>query len=367
MAVLEGMAPSDAGAVDELARSILGHGSAVELDALVGVPAKSMHIALAPAGVAFRQGKQMSAYAWSEIHEVRVRRGTVLLKTEAARERIVRKKDATTIQPYTEKRTRGIRVIVDGVAESGIAAPLSRVLEDMRARRFSFQGTSWITYVNSLDALHTDFDANDDPIIPMTAASLWLAVGLIAALVIPVGVNAATLRAVPAGAFALWDPLGTLDPRGLIAGFAFSAMVAGFALRLALGRAAVIWGHGAARGWARPDSGPLKRFATRQLARIVMAPASAATIVLLALLAFWPNVAATVLVSPSGVRNTVLVPFVSVEEPWRAAVEITRQANGTAIRFADGRVLTTVGHELGGGTQQQFFDLTSAWRKAATR
>ena len=71
------------------------------------------------------------------------------------------------------------------------------------------------------------------------------------------------------------------------------------------------------------------------------------------------------LVSPAGVRNTVLVPFVSVEEPWRAALEISRQANGTAIRFADGRVLTTAGHELGGGTQQQFFDLTTAWRAAA--
>jgi hypothetical protein len=365
MAVLEGMAPAGAGVIDELARSIVEHPSAVPLEALVGVPAKSMRISLAPAGVAFRRGKQVDAYSWSEVRAVRVRRGTVLVKTEAARERVVRKKDSTTVQPYTEKRTRGIRVVVDGVTESSIAAPLARVLEEMRSGTFSYQGTSWIAYVNSLDALHTDFDAHDDPSIPMTAASLWLAVGLMAALVIPVGVNAATLRSVPAGSFALWDPLGTLDPRGVIAAFAFSAMVAGLGLRLALGRAAVIWGHGAARGWARPDSGRLKRLAVRQLARMVMAPASAAVIVLLALVTYWPNVAATVLVSPSGVRNTVLVPFVSVEEPWRAAVEITRQANGTAIRFADGRVLTTVGHELGGGTQQQFFDLVTAWRAAA--
>ena len=299
MAVLEGMAPAAAGAVDELARSIIEHPSAVRLDALVGVPAKAMRILLAPSGVVLRRGSQVSAYTWSEVREVRVRRGTVLLKTEAARERIVRKKEETTIQPYTEKRTRGIRVVVDGVTESGIAAPLVRVLEEMRAGRFSYQGTSWISYVNAIDALHTDFDAHDDPSIPMTATSIWLAVGLIAALVIPVGVNAATLRSVPAGSFALWDPLGVLDPRGVIAGFAFSAMVAGLGLRLALGRAAVIWGHGASRGWARPDSGRLKRLAVRQLARMVMAPASAALIALLALLAFWPNVAATVLVSPS--------------------------------------------------------------------
>src|SRR5437773_2311771 len=276
MAVLEGMAPAGAGAIDELARSIVEHPSTVHLEALVGVPARSMRVLLAPTGVAFQRGKRVDAYAWREVREVKLRRGTVLVRSEAARERVVRKKDVTTLQPYVEKRTRGIRVVVDGVSETAVAAPLWRVLEDMRTGGFSYQGTSWITYVNSIDALHTDFDAHDDPSIPMTAASLWLAVGLIAALVIPVGVNAATLRSVPAGAFALWDPLGVLDPRGLIAAFAFSALVAGLGLRLAIGRAAVIWGHGAARGWARPDSGRLKRLAVRQLARIVMAPASAA-------------------------------------------------------------------------------------------
>ena len=365
MAALEGIATAGTAAVDELARSITEHPSAVRLDAQVGVPAKQMRISLAPAGIAFQRGKRVDAYAWSEVRSVKVRRGTVLVGTEAARERVAQKKGATTIHPYTERRTRGIRVVVDGLAESSIAAPFARVLEEMRGGTFSYQGTSWIAYVNSLDALRTDFEAHDDPSIPATAASLWLAVGLVAALVIPVGVNAATLRSVPAGSFALWDPLGALDPRGVIAAFAFSALIAGLGLRLALGRGAVIWGHGAARGWARPDSGRLKRLAVRQLARMVMAPASAAVIVLLALVTFWPNVAATVLVGPSGVRNTVLVPFVSVEEPWRSAVEITRQSSGTAIRFADGRVLSTAGHDLGGGTQQQFFDKTTEWRTAA--
>jgi hypothetical protein len=365
MAVLEGMAPAGADAVDELARSISEHPAAVRIDALVGVPAKPARIALAPAGITLQRGKRVTAYAWSEVREVRVRRGAVIVKTEAARERMVRKKDTTRIEPYVERRSRGVRVVVDGVVEPSVAQPLSRVLEEMRSGTFSYQGTTWIAYVNSLDGLHTLFDANDDPAIPATAATLWIAVGLLVSLVIPAGVNAATLRAVPAGSFAIWDPLGPLDPRGVIAGFAFSAMVATLGLRLALGRAAGIWATGAARGWARPDSGRLKRLLVRQLARMVMAPSSAAVIVLLALLAFWPNVAAPVLVGPTGARNAVLLPFISLDEPWRSALDIKQDGAGTTIRFADGRVATTVGHDLGGGTQQQFFDKTTSWRAAA--
>jgi hypothetical protein len=365
MAVAGSVALGGADTLDELARSIVEHGAAVRLEALVGVPAKPAQLAFAPTGLAITRGKRVDAYRWSEVRWTKLRRGAAAVRTEAPRERVVKKKDTTEIRPYIEKKTRGIRVLVDGIVEPHLARPLTNVLEDMRTGKFSYQGTSWIAYQNSVDSLHHAFDEQNDPAIPAAAAGLWLAVGFLISLIVPVGVNAANLRAVPAGSFAIWDPLGILDPRGIIAGFAASAMITAIVLRLGLGTAATIWARGASRGWARRGGNPLVRIAIRQLARMVMAPASAAVIVLLALLAFWPNVAATVLVSASGARNEVLLPFISLDQPWRAAIDITREGNGTTIRFADGRVATTVGHELGGGTQQQFFDKTTAWRAAA--
>ncbi|MEK7862680.1 MAG: hypothetical protein AAB295_05380, partial [Chloroflexota bacterium] len=107
----------------------------------------------------------------------------------------------------------------------------------------------------------------------------------------------------------------------------------------------------------------------RALGRLVLASSSSAAIVLLALLSFWPNIAATVLIDRQGIRNEVLLPFISLEQPWRAVTDIAQTGAAprevVRFRFADGRELSTDGLALGGGTPSQLLDVSTAWRAAA--
>ncbi len=359
-AVFEG-----AGSSDELARSITDHAAAIRVDASVGVPAKSAQLVLAPAGLVIQRSKSSTAYRWGEVRSIGVTRGAVIVRVEAPRERTVTKKEGTEVQRYTEKRRIGMRIQVDRVDEPSLAPAFSHVLEDMRASTFSFKGTPWIAYRNEIDRLHGAFDQQDDAVLPLAAAGLWVALGLMLMFLVPIGVNAATVRTVPAGAFAISDPLGAFDPRSIIAGFALAAMASALVLRFALGRASTIWARGAVRGWAQPHSGQLARFVIRQVGQLVLAVPSAAVIVLISLLAFWPNIAAMVIVDPIGAHNEVLLPFISLDEPWRNVTSITRDTAGVTIHFADGRIATTAGHELGGGNINQFFERINTWRAAA--
>ncbi|HKW79259.1 MAG TPA: hypothetical protein VJQ09_09150, partial [Candidatus Limnocylindria bacterium] len=311
------------------------------------------------------RGQRADPYRWSEVRSVSVRRGAILIKTEAPREKVVKKKGIAETQQYVEKRTTGLRIVVEGVDEPTLAPLFASVLEDMRGGKFSYRGTSWLEYQNGIDHLKGEFHYQDDEVMPLAAAGLWVAIGLMSIFLVPIAVNAATVRTVPAGAFAIWDPLGPFDPRSIIAGFALAAMAAVLVLRLALGKSSMVWARGAARGWARPDSRPLARLVARVMGRLTVETPTAAIVVLLSLLAFWPNTAATVIVDPTGVRNEVLLPIVSLEEKWRSTTSITKEGQGVTIRFIDGRIVGTQGHELGGGTQNQFFDLTNQWWKAA--
>jgi hypothetical protein len=352
-------------APNELVRAIVDYASAVQVDARVGVPAKTARIRLAPAGLAVMQDKVSDAYQWSEVREIAVRRGAIVVKTEAPREKMVRRKDEVQIKPYTEKRSRAMRVLIDGVPEPSLVPAFARILEDMRTAKFSYNGTSWIEYQNAVDRAHTEFQHQDDVVLPAAAGGMWLAVGLLAMALIPLAMNAANARAVPAGTFSISDPLGAFDPRSIIAGFALSALITTVVMRFAMGPVWKVWARGAARGWARRDNGRLVRLGVRQLGRVLHASSSAAVIVLLAVLSFWPNIAATVLVGPTGVRNEVLLPFISIDEPWSRATSIVREPGGVTIRFADGRTASTIGHELGGGTENQLVEVTNQWWKAA--
>jgi hypothetical protein len=365
MAMVGSMAVDGSQAPTELLRSISEYASAVQVDARVGIPAKTTRLRLAPAGLAIYQAKTSDAYQWSEVREIAVRRGSIVVTTEAPREKLVRKKEDVQVVAYTEKRSRAMRVVIDGVPEPSLVPAFARILEDMRTAKFSYNGTSWIEYQNAVDRAHTEFLHQDDMVLPAGAAGMWAAIGLLAMALIPLATNAANARAIPAGAFSISDPLGAFDPRSVIAGFALSALITTVVMRLALGKPWPVWARGAARGWARRDNGRYVRLAVRQLGRILLASSSAAVIVLLALLSYWPNIAATVIVAQDGVRNEVLLPFISLEESWKRAVAITREPGGVTIRFLDGRTASTIGHELGGGTENQLIEVASQWWKAA--
>ncbi len=359
------------GRSDALMLSIANERSAARTDAELGTLGKPVHVIAGTAGIAFLHGRSAIAYEWVDVRSVSTRRGSVLVRTESVRESLVRTKRGTEIRRVAETKERAFRLVVDDVVEPGLSETFARVLDDMRSGGFSTHDTAWHEYQNAIERIQGEFSDQDDHILPIAAAGLWLAIGLMATFLVAAMINAAAAHAVPAGAFALSNRVGPLDPRSIVAAFAFSAIVTTFVLRLALGRHAVVWARGVARGWHQTGARLLHPL-IRQLGRILLDTSSSAAIVLLALLAFWPNIAATVLIDAQGVRNEVLLPFISLEESWRDVVEISRidaadprDRPGVHIRFGDGREVSTLGWDLGGGTEGQLFQLATAWRQAA--
>ena len=111
----------------------------------------------------------------------------------------------------------------------------------------------------------------------------------------------------------------------------------------------------------------------RQLGRVLHATQSAAIVMLLALLAFWPNIATTTLVGQEGVRHEIPLPFIGLDETWRAVTDISITGSSTAdlrdrtvtIKFNDGRELVAHPDDIIGGTATQLFNLATQWRKTA--
>jgi hypothetical protein len=356
---------------DTLMLAIANERGAARSDAQLGVLGKPVHVIAGTAGIAFLQGRSGAAYDWDDVRSVAVRRGWLVVRTEAIRQIVRHTKQGIEVRRVAERDTRSFRLVVDDVVEPALSVPFARVLEDMRVRAFSVHSTSWHEYQNAIERIQGEFSDQDDHVLPIAAAGLWIALGLMATFLVAAMLNAAAARAVPAGAFSLTTRIGPLDPRAIVAAFAFSAILTSFVLRLALGRHAAVWTRGVARGWHRTGA----RFwhpLIRQLGRVLLDTPSAAAIVLLALLTFWPNIAATVLIDAQGIRNEVLLPFISLEEGWPNVVEISRIAPsdprdrpGVHIRFSDGRDISTYGLDLGGGTEGQLFQLATAWRQSA--
>lgn len=351
---------------DQTLMSIVNDPAAVRSDARLGPFGKPAHIVASAAGLAI-VAERSDAYAWTEVRRVRARRGALVIDTQQTRERADPKRNGE-LRRWVEKRTRVFRPLVDEVEESRLSATLAPVLDEMRVGRFSPHGTAWHDHLNAIDRLRGEFSDQDDDVLPVAAAGLWLSVGAMGMFVVAAFVNATAARAVPPGTFSLLHRVGPLDPRAVIAAFAFSALVTTLVLRIALGPQAVIWARGAARGWHH-RGGRVRGTAIRLLGRLVLASSSSAAIVLLALLSFWPNIAATVLIDRQGIRNEVLLPFISLEQPWRSVTDIAQTGSApreaVRFRFADGRELSTEGLALGGGTAPQLFDLSTAWREAA--
>src|SRR5258708_40354087 len=98
MAMVGSVAVGGSQAPNELLRAIVDYASAVQVDARIGVPAKSARIRLAPAGLALLRDKVSDAYQWSEVREIAVRRGAIVLKTEAPREKLGKGKQEVHLQ-----------------------------------------------------------------------------------------------------------------------------------------------------------------------------------------------------------------------------------------------------------------------------
>ncbi|TMC06431.1 MAG: hypothetical protein E6J35_02880 [Chloroflexi bacterium] len=144
-------------------------------------------------------------------------------------------------------------------------------------------------------------------------------------------------------------------------------------LRLGLGSSALAWARGSVRGWH--TSGPLPlRIASRELARLLLGTSVAAGALFLGFAAFAPTVATTLVIDNSGLREIVPLPIVGIDKKWSEVTDVQRSQGpgrlegiGVTVIFSGGRWITTIDHDLSGGTDSQLLKSATSWWQNATR
>src|SRR4051812_10244070 len=172
-------------ATDQLALAIV-NARAVRSDAREGVWGKRVHVAAAAAGIAFVGERSTNAFQWDEVRSIKVRRGSVVVKTTTGRH-----------------RTRVFRLVVDDIEEPELSRSFARILEELRGGTFAFNGSAWFEHQNATDRMRPEFSDQDDHMLPGVAMCLWIVLGLVGAVMVAVALNGAQARAVPAGSFSV--------------------------------------------------------------------------------------------------------------------------------------------------------------------
>ena len=152
-----------------------------------------------------------------------------------------------------------------------------------------------------------------------------------------------------------------------------SALLTRLVLRLGLGPAALSWARGTVRGWQ--TKGPRAvRFATRQLARLLLSTTGAAAALLLGLLFYMPTVGSTLVIDSAGIREVAGFPIVGIDKKWSEVSNVEKSEGpgrlegfGVTIKFVDGRWVTTVDHDLSGGSDGVLFQKAKSWWDNATK
>jgi hypothetical protein len=372
--VIAPVAPPKPPAYLELMAAIANHPNVIRKDVRFGLVGRA-RLELSPIGIAVVGLRSGTAYTWGEVKDVEARRGRLEIKTEADRERVVKTKDGTKIEPYVEKLTRSLVVSIDGASEPGLAPYVARVMQDMRAQTFNYHATSWLEYENALERVRGEFAEHDDPFVPAVAGALFAFIFLAGLFILPEIVNLASDIRPPAGsgAFVVQPRYSWLDIRSFVMAIGLSALLTRLVLRLGLGSSALAWARGAVRGWH--SSGPrVLRIATRELARILLGTGAAAAALFLGFAAFAPTVASTLVIDAGGVREVVPLPIVGIDKKWHEVTDVQRsdgpgrlEGFGVTVIFSGGRWITTVDHDLSGGTDGQLLRAADSWWKNATR
>ena len=152
-----------------------------------------------------------------------------------------------------------------------------------------------------------------------------------------------------------------------------SALLTRLVLRLGLGSSALSWARGTVRGWH--TSGPqVLRFLTRELARLLLSTSIAIAALFLGFAAFAPTVASTLIIDNGGLHEVVPLPIVGIDKKWSEVTDVQRSEGpgrlegiGVTVFFSGGRWITTVDHDLSGGTDGQLYKAADSLWKNATR
>jgi len=358
----------------DLMAAIAKHPNVIRKDVRFGMFGRA-RLELAPIGVALVGVRTGTAYTWNEVKDVQGNRGRLLLKTEADREKVVKTKEGTTTQPYVEKLTRALVISIDGATEPGLAPYVAKVMQDMKAQTFNYHATSWLEYENALERVRGEFAEHDDPFVPAVAGALFAFIFFAGLFMLPEIVNLASDIRPPAGsgAFVVQPRYSWLDLRSFVMAVGLSALLTRLVLRLGLGSSALSWARGTVRGWH--TSGPqVLRFITRQLARILLSTSIAMAALFLGFAAFAPTVASTLVIDSAGLREVVPLPIVGIDKKWSEVTEVQRSQGpgrlegiGVTVFFSGGRWITTVDHDLSGGTDGQLLKSATSWADNATK
>ena len=366
------LAPPKPPAYLDLMAAIGKHPAVIRQDVRFGLFGRA-RLELAPIGVALVGLRTGTAYTWAEVRDVQANRGRLVIKTEADREKVVKTKEGTTTEAYVEKLTRALVVSIDGATEPGFAPHVAKVMQDMKAQTFNYQATSWLEYENALERVRGEFAEHDDPFVPAVAGALFAFIFFAGLFILPEIVNLASDIRPPAGsgAFVVQPRYSWLDLRSFVMAVGLSALLTRLVLRLGLGSSALAWARGTVRGWHTTGPRPL-RIATRELARLLLSTSIAAAALFLGFAAFAPMVASTLVIDSVGLREVVPLPIIGIDKKWSDVTDVQRSEGpgrlegiGVTVIFSGGRWITTVDHDLSGGTDGQLLkSATSLWQNA---
>jgi len=350
------------------------HPAVIRKDVRFGLFGRA-RLELAPIGVALVGPRTGTAYTWSEVKDVQAQRGRLIVKTEAPREKVVKTKESTTMQPYVEKLTRSLMVSIDGAAEPGLAPYVAKVMQDMRAQTFNYHATSWLEYENAIERVRSDFAEHDDPFVPAVAGALFAFIFFAGLFILPEIVNLASDIRPPAnsGAFVVQPRYSWFDIRSFIMAVGLSALLTRLVLRLGLGSSALAWARGSVRGWHSTGPMPL-RIATRELARLLLGTTVAAAALFIGFAAFAPTVASTLVIDSVGLREVVPLPIVGIDKKWSQVTDVQQSKGpgrlegfGVTVFFSGGGWITTIDHDLSGGSDGKLLKSATGWWQNATR
>lgn len=290
-------------------------------------------------GIALGNGRWAS---WHDITAIDARRGRVRVAT---------------------KRPFAMTPDLDGMPESSLAENLAEAL--LQASSGSSPRAETLRVLDEMRThLLVRFREHDDEVLPLVFGIAALSVTVLLVVLLPLLVPA-PFRAgqrVPEGAYLLYPPVPSLDPRTVTAAVLGGALAAVAVLRMAMGPGTAHWARGVLRRW-HAERSRLLGAVRRVVASAALRARPIAFGFVLALALLIPAGRDRVLIDASGIHVRGSLPAFDRDYPWAVVTAVREipvspreRTEGRAVEFrlSDGSVVTTRGHDFYGDSE---FDL----------